>query len=306
MKNASILMLLFAVGCSQSQDANDTKDRPVSSQQAVSSLTDEFSDYWYAGKAEVNNYDLQQSRYGQMHKGNAILIFVTEPFSKSQQVKLDNAGSAGEDKQTVMKLNFVKKFTTGIYPYSMMLSAFTPVDRYHYPNTVKVSMSSQEWCGQVFTQMNLKDDQYNVHSFSYFQSEGDQIFTLKKTLLEDEIWNRIRLDYKSLPQGEIELIPGVFATRLRHKDLKPVKANATLTTEKDTVSYRVEFKDGRFLRIHFGLEFPHKILRWEERYRGITGKMLTTSGTLKKSLYIDYWNKNQNKFSYLRDSLGID
>jgi len=305
MKNAIILMLLFVFGCSQPKVANDTKDRPVSANKG-SSLTDEFSTYWYAGKAEVNSYALQQSRYGQMHEGSAVLIFVTEPFSKSEQVKLDNPQAAGDDKQTVMKLNFVKKFTTGIYPYSMMLSAFTPVYSYHYPNTVKVSMSSQEWCGQVFTQMNLDNDKYDVNSFSYFQSEGDKSFVLQNKLLEDEIWNRIRLDYKSLPQGNIEIIPGVFATRLRHKDLKPVQAQAQLTVEKDTASYNVDFKDGRYLHIHFNPEFPHKILSWEERYRGITGKMLTTFGTLKKSLYIDYWNKNLNKFSYLRDSLGID
>ena len=91
--------------------------------------TEAFKNYWYAGKAEVNAYNLDQSRYGENRDGKAMLIFVTEGFSKSKQVKLDDPEAAGNDKVTVMKLNYTKNFVTGIYPYSMMLSAFTATDR---------------------------------------------------------------------------------------------------------------------------------------------------------------------------------
>jgi len=42
-----------------------------------------FSNYWYQGKAEVNVFDLQQSRYGEVRPGKAVMIFVTEDFSVS-------------------------------------------------------------------------------------------------------------------------------------------------------------------------------------------------------------------------------
>ena len=158
-----------------------------------------FKDYWYAGKAEVNAYNLDQSRYGENRPGKAMLIFVTEGFSKSKQVKLDHPEAAGDDKVTVMKLNYTKNFVTGIYPYSMMLSAFTPVSRNQYPNTLKVTMSSQEWCGQVFSQMNLAGNQYEVTGYSYFEQEGDNHFKFDKTLLEDELFNLIRLDPGHIP-----------------------------------------------------------------------------------------------------------
>ncbi|HEY6064603.1 MAG TPA: hypothetical protein VIY96_00515, partial [Thermoanaerobaculia bacterium] len=87
---------------------------------------DPFGRYWYQGKAELTRYKLDQARYGEMHPGEAVLIFVTEPFLPDRQVKLERGDpSRGV---TVLKLNFVRKFFTGMYPYSLMTSTFTPVE----------------------------------------------------------------------------------------------------------------------------------------------------------------------------------
>ncbi len=273
--------------------ANETPDR------------EEFNKYWYSGKAEVSSYNLSQARYGELRDGKATLIFVTEPFSKSKQVKLDYAERSGDDKVAVMKLNFVKKFLTGIYPYSMMMSTFTPVDSYNHPNTLKVTMSGQEWCGHVFSQLNLDKNNYNVKSYSYFESEGDEQFEINKGLLEDELWNRIRLDYRSLPTGQLDITPGLFHSRLKHKNFKPSKAEASITEEAGEATYTLTYENGRTLAITFGTDFPHKILKWSESSKGIDGRTLTTTGTLDKTLYIDYWSKNSNSDLYLRDSLNL-
>ena len=265
-----------------------------------------FNDYWYTGKAEVISYKLKQSRYGEIHNGDAVLIFVTEPFSKSKQVKLDYPSRAGEDNITVMKLNYMKKFNTGLYPYSMMLSAFTPVDSYHHPKTLKVTTSVQEWCGHAYTQMNLAKGNYDINVFSYFEQEGDQKLTITGALLEDEIFNRIRLDYKSLPTGEFKMIPGLFFTRLKHKDLKPRKATAQLLENEGTFTYSVSFKeDDRTLDINFEKEFPYRVLGWKETYQGSGNNKLTTSAEMNKLLYTDYWTKNNTTDTYLRDSLSL-
>src|SRR5690606_34615209 len=103
--------------------ASCNKRKAIDSRVAVYS-TDEFHAYWHAGKAEVNAYNLIQSRYDEKRPGKAVLIFVTEDLSKKLQVKLDNP--AVRNKINVLKLNFTKNFITGIYPYSLMLSVFTP------------------------------------------------------------------------------------------------------------------------------------------------------------------------------------
>src|SRR5215210_8830124 len=159
---------------------------------------DEFRAYWNKGKGEITGYKLTQSRYGELHEGDAVLLFVTEPFSRSKQVKLDDWEHAGSDSVNVLKLNFSKKFLTGIYPYSLMLSTFTPIDSAESPRTLKTSMTGQEWCGHVFTQLNLHDDQYDCAGFSYFASEGDTRQQLPAVFLEDEVWSRIRLNPEKL------------------------------------------------------------------------------------------------------------
>ncbi len=40
---------------------------------------------------------------------------------------MDNPSKSWEDRVPVLKLNFSKKFNTGIYPYSMMSSVFMPI-----------------------------------------------------------------------------------------------------------------------------------------------------------------------------------
>src|SRR5690606_11223144 len=65
-----------------------------------------FSSYWHQGKAEISSYQLDQSRYGRNHDGKAVLIFVTEDFSKNKQVKLENPQPDSRDAINVLKLNY--------------------------------------------------------------------------------------------------------------------------------------------------------------------------------------------------------
>jgi len=266
--------------------------------------TSEFHEYWHAGKAEINSYHLTQSRYGEPREGKAVMIFVTEDFSRRRQVKLDDPNRSG-DKVNVLKLNFIRDFVTGIYPYSIMLSVFTPTNPETHPATVKATMSSQEWCGQVYTQLNLLSNRYIVNSHSYFEQEGDEHYSMRAALLEDELWNRIRLDHESLPQGEISVIPGLVYTRLHHTELAARRAIADKVARESAFEYVLQFPDDRrSLSIVYQKTFPHQILEWRETWFE-NGVEMETSATLDKTLYNDYWNKNRNEFLYLRDSLNL-
>ncbi len=281
------------------------KKQPIITAKGSFTETDLFKKYWYSGLAEINSYRLSQSRYGETREGNAVLIFVSEDFSAKKQVKLDDQPEAGDTKISVLKMNFTKNFITGIYPYSMMLSAFTPISNSQHPATLKLTMSSQEWCGQVFTQVNLKNKNYRIQSNSYFEKEGDEQKSVPLTLVEDELWNRIRLGPDALPIGKITLLPGLFYSRLLHTELIPKEVTITKELLSDNVIYTIQFHEAkRSLAISFEKEFPHKILGWEEHFVE-RGKEVVTKAVLDKTIRLDYWTKNKNEFNFLRDSLHL-
>ncbi len=303
MKNLYILLMLalyIPSGCGQPMDARETDVAVFTSK--------EFNDYWYQGQAEISSYQLEQARYGEMRSGHAVLVFVTEDFSAHKQVKLDRPQESPADVVKIMKLNLTKKFNTGIYPYSMMQSVFTPVDLAQSPHSLKVTTSSQEWCGHTFTQLNLNSSNFQLQGYSYFESEGDQDKKLDKVLLEDELWNLIRIDPGQLPTGKIRIIPATMTHRLRHTILQAEDAQASLTSEGSVQSYQLVYKD-RQLKINFDQIFPYKILGWEETYKdgwGQNAQMLTTKATLDKTIKSAYWQKNSNADEYLRQELNLE
>ncbi len=263
----------------------------------------QLNDYWYAGKAEIKTYNLTQSRYGELHKGMATVIFVTEPFLKKKGVKPD---SYKENQIPVLKMNLLKKFGTGIYPYSMMLSTFTPLKESQ--GMTKASASGQEWCGHIFSQMNKRKEHYDVVSYSYFEEEGDTKFTLQTIFTEDEIWSRIRIDFKKLPVGNIDIIPGLYYTRLEQHKHKVEKAKTTLKVGNETSIYTLTYPEReRTLAITFNTTFPHEIVKWEETYadKRAPNKRLTTTAILNKTKKIDYWNYNAAKHENIRRELGV-
>lgn len=310
-----LVSLCLTTGCTtKSADPADSATPEREAQSALAGpATPSFGDFWYQGKAELTSYTLEQARYGEIHKGHAVLIFVTEDFSREKQVKLDRPDQAGDDRVNVLKLNLSKKFNTGIYPYSLMTSVFTPIQRSIHPQTLKITTTAQEWCGHTFTQMNLKDGGYRVRLHSYFESEGDQELTLDGAIPEDEIWTTIRLNSKDLPTGEISLIPGAMFQRLRHAPLKVYPATATLKSDAsntDLMVYTLSYPDfNRLLTIRFKGAFPHEIESWEDTYRsgfGRNAEQLTTRATRMKRIWLDYWSKNSVEDEVLRRDLGLD
>jgi len=259
-----------------------------------------FNDYWFSGTAELNSYHLKQARYGEIRDGEVVLVFVTEPFSASKQVKLDNPKKTPNDAVTVMKLNNIRKFNTGIYDYSILTSTFTPINTKDHPNTLKATTSIQEWCGVTFTQLNLNADSYHYKSFSYFESEGDVDKKISKALLEDELLTRIRINNGLLPEGEVDLIPSVLQSRFAHQDIKPTKAIIVKNTTEKRIQYNIEIRSqNRTLTIDVESKFPYKILAWTEQQ----ANGLTTTATLKKSLRSPYWKQKSLADENLRKKL---
>ncbi|MCG7532550.1 hypothetical protein MHM98_14520 [Psychrobium sp. MM17-31] len=266
-------------------------------------INQQFKDYWYAGDAELSSYKLQQARYGELNEGTATLIYVTEQFLPKEQVKAD---SVKDTNIGVLKLNKHKSFLTGIYPYTIMTSTFSPTD--NQGHAIKVSNTTQEWCGNAYAQLNNRG-LFEVSSHSYFEGEADKNFTLNKALLEDELWTKIRLNPTSLPQGEVQLIPALEYSRLLHIDTKAYPAKLSLNKGDKTSVYNIKYPTlNRTLAITFNNEFPYVIQGWEDTYKsgfGESAKVLTSSATLIATIKEKYWQQHNNKHRKLRKKLGL-
>lgn len=306
MKKISIIFCLtFFLFYSCKENKSETSDTIAISepkeekQSPETKLSKEFKDYWYNGEAEITSYKLEQARYGELREGTAVMVFVTEDFLPEQQVKADNYD---ESNIPVLKLNATKNFNTGIYPYSIMQSTFYPVANNQH--AIKVTASVQEWCGQVYAQLNNRDH-FEIMSHSYFQGEADQNFNIEKNWTENELWTKLRIDPESLPTGELKIVPSLEFTRLRHQPIKVYDAIASLENGIYTLSYP---ELNRTLKINFNNEFPFDILGWEETSEsgfGASTKTLTTKATKLSSIKSAYWNKNNNADESLREKLKL-
>jgi len=268
----------------------------------------EFDQYWNQGKAEITSYDLYQARYGEMRHGEAVILFVTENFSKEKQVKTDRPNSSSGPIVPVLKMNMVKRFHTGIYPYSMMLSSFVAAGGMAPWQAIKITSTVTEWCGQVYTQLNLHADHYQYQMHSYFESEGEVDQHLNRHMTEDAVWNLIRINPSALIQSDsIMIIPGLFYSRLNHRELKPYRAKTYhLNLDIGNKVYHIEYPDlGRSLYIEYEPQFPYAIVKWSEDYKdgvGDQARVLTTTAQRRKQIMTDYWTKNRT----LDDSLRLE
>ncbi|MDH3727500.1 MAG: hypothetical protein OER77_08215, partial [Myxococcales bacterium] len=264
-----------------------------------------FDTYWYQGKAELTRYALHQARYGDLHDGEAVLVFVTENFLPKLQVKQEHGESS--DAISVLKLNAYRRFYTGIYPYTLMTSSFTPT-RPPGAETLKVSSTIQEWCGQVYSQINRRKDGLRALMHSYFQDDADQQMTMPNAILEDGIWAQIRIDPSRIQQGEQEIVPALDYIRLRHKALRAYPATVTQRPNAETdlvdhplVALEVRYPAlGRDLIIYYEPDFPHIIQAWEEN----VGPQRTTAARTH-AILDDYWNHNAASDGAYRDALGL-
>lgn len=262
--------------------------------------SDAIRDFWFNG-AEINHYELEQVRYGESHPGHVEFIFVTEPFLIEAQVKHEHGDEPSVD---VLKLNALRTFNTDIYSYRTMTSTFSPLDIDSYPHALKSTTSVQDWCGQVFQQINRKDAGWNVQLYSYFQNEGDIDVTLPNVWLEDELWTRVRIAPESLPVGKFQLLPAALALRFNHLALEPLQAEGSLTVEGEHYIYTLNYEEiKRRLVIRFDTSFPHIIRSWEE-HEPQAG--LVTRAVLKDRVMNSYyWKQNSPEDRSKRKSLGL-
>lgn len=261
----------------------------------------EVEGYW-SGAAEVSRYDLRQERYGKTRRGDAVLIFVREPFLPDRQVK-DETGT-GDFK--VLKMNSTRNFLTGVYPYHTMVSVFQPLKQQSIGEAMKFTTSVQEWCGQVFMQSNRRDGKVKTTVQSYFQREDGGVFEASNNeLLEDEIWTSIRLNPEGLPTGEVQMIPGSIYTRFSHRNPVPelAKVEWVAGSANNTIAYQIKYPASkRIVKIEIQNQQPYAIEAWSE---GVEGGLITTAKLTNRLRNFAYWQHNNEAGVQFRSKLGL-
>lgn len=152
---------------------------------------------------------------------------------------------------------------------------------------------------------------------SYFQSEGDSRTIIDPVILEDEIWTKIRINPESLPEGDIEIIPGLQYLRLLHEEVSARAAfavkeevNNNELSSQPLIHYQIQYKNlHRKLTITFEKEFPHGILSWDEEIRPLAFNskpedLMVSRARRTNVLMLDYWNKNSVADSTYRIVFG--
>lgn len=281
----------------------------------------DFSSFWHDGRAELDGYLWSVSRYGQRRSGECVMIYVTEPFSESKRVKVDDAARDPADTFDALKLNLIRDFQTGIYDYNTMTSVFCRSEDFA---AVKISFSSAEWCGHVYEELRLDPRRGSGQLFSYFQGESSNITLDGKPagISEDNLFillRGLRGDYLRPGQTRsVPFLPGAFHRRLTHSPIRWRSAEIERLAELQTVEvpagefltivYVVRTDDGREGRFFIEDDYPHRIVRWtweagsSESRRG---REASETGQLTGTARLKYWQLNDNGDERYLDRLGL-
>lgn len=276
-----------------------------------------FWKIWGDGQAELSGYDLTFPRYGHPRRGVAVTVFVAETFSNSLRVKAERGKHPATDQFPVMKLNLVKDFQTGIYDYNTMTSSFiglAPANGRPAGSAIKISFSSQEWCGQTYQQLLFDASSIRSTSHSYFDGEADQQNSLDYPadgFSEDEwlLWARGMAGPHLAPgeRRDFQLLRSLETVRLQH-----VPASWMHTTlSRSTASKRVSVPAGNFqvekwtIAVSDGISRtayveaapPHRIVRWETS----AGERANLLGSER----MKYWQMNGPGYERALKKLGL-
>ncbi len=281
-----------------------------------------FESWWRDGRAEMNGYTFRVNRYGEERKGEAVMIFVTEPFSLSMRVKVDDPSAKPDDTVDVLKLNFVRDFQTGIYDYNTMTSLFSKSSDF---SPLKISFSSAEWCGHVYDELLFGNAKIDERFFSYFEGESSEreLARPEGGITEEELYILLRgLRGAYLEPGRsrtVPFLPEAFYRRLVHQPAEWTKAVISRSSagEKVTVAagdfrvdrFKVQVESGRVGEFRVESEYPHRIITWtwtdagESPQKRLGGGSF--SGELMGSDRLAYWKLHGEADAAALSKMGL-
>ena len=223
-------------------------------------------------------------------------------------IKDDTGRVPREQQLQVLKLNQMLRFTTGIYPYSVMTSVFAPVSGYGGErfSPAKIALSAQEWCGHVYQQIKPLDRGFSSSIHSYFSSEGDaddHVIVPAGALYEDALLIQLReLDgpFNNGTDWSGHLVPSLWRARKAHVSLTATRATIRRSTVQieGVEATRFELSFNRVTRtIDVQRAFPRRVLGWSQS-DGEQARLLRT-------VRLPYWRLNGVGDERYRQQLGL-
>jgi len=225
---------------------------------------------WDDGRAEIDAYQASVRRYGPPRLFTAYLIVVKEDLSKTQLVKAEPDHDPG-DRLTVLKLNHVIGYQTGIYSYHQMASCF--FDRATM-DLVKLSLTSNEWCGNTYKEYTKRAGRGSLHVHTYWDGTAEATYDVP-TGPDVVFYDALPLWIRSLPQTPgttrtVRLLP----SQIESKGPKPEPRAATLTAGAQEL---VRVPAGAFATLRWDLnagearpdsfwtsrDYPYLLVAWD-------------------------------------------
>lgn len=188
------------------------------------------SPVWDDGRAEVAHYESHRRVYTMDRAYETILITVKEDFDRDRAVKAEPPYE-GRDLIAVLKLNVLSRIETDNYPYNYMTSLFVKRDD---PRTlVKLTGSSQEWCGTTFKEIVTHDGPPRMEFHSYFDTQADGTYPIDLAggaLLEEQLFLVLRA--ADLERGKEYRIP-VYGSLITNSAERPWTQMRSITLGAD-------------------------------------------------------------------------
>ena len=101
----------------------------------------------------------------------------------------------------------------------------------------------------------------DVKIHTYFESTADQELQLDEALMENEVWNLLRINPESDLLDVEKMIPSLEYLRLRHREAKAYPVDIAQKSVKDTITTTFDYTSlNRTLKIKQKAEFPYEIL----------------------------------------------
>jgi hypothetical protein len=213
--------------------------------------------YWNQGKAEFQIYRGRLSKYGQKRLARGRLILVKEPFDKKKLVK------SLKSEFYVLKFNWQQIIPTGMYEYYQSANYYFCTDG----RLLKISVGSQDGCGNTYIQGTRQGDHFLLKYFSYFDEQG---YIEKKIPADVTFYGSLpvvlRHRLADKPSYYLKLVPSLIKNKFINFEIKRVKV-----VQKKVRRLKV---GGRWWRtvhkvtvvgdeFYFAQDFPYRLLEWK-------------------------------------------
>ena len=250
---------------------------------------------WDDGLSEMCYYDATDTVYGTKRHYTRVHLFNRQWMDPATGVKTepDSPGAV-----PAFKLLIAEQIPTDNYNYRYLTTVFL---RRSDLTPLKMTSSSQEWCGHTFKHLRWTDDRLDVQSFSYFPDEGDRTYQrVADAVPFESLFVLARNVVSTGRTRRLQLLPSMRSNR----QVVPDAAAATLVpdsmTKRVTVPLgtfevrRVQLQSDR-LSAWFDVEVdaPHRIIAFE------AGRL---AGRLQSFERRAYWDQRWGSAVYPRGS----